>query len=285
MALATSAAIALAGVAVSAGSAGMSFAQASKQNKRAKQAEQDAAKAMNEARKMFDVNYMKSLAIQKEPYELEREALLSQGAMAIQAGAESERGSAATAGRVQMAQNEAMAGQRTAMGKDLTDLELKTANEESRLRDIQANMSIGEAVGQQEIATEAQKARAAAVESGMASATSALQQGIQMIPLYTKTPSARIANRIEDTAMGTGRGDYGLSQADMQKSIASMGSVNNVDLSGVAKLNPNQYQAFMSGLDKNTLKQIQANMSTSMSSFNPNESPYSYSANPFSIFQ
>lgn len=283
MAVAT--ALAIASIAVSAGSAGLSFAQANKQNKRAKQAEQDAIKAMNEARKMYDINYMESLAIQKEPYELEKEALLSQGAMAIQAGAESERGSAATAGRIQMAQNEAMAGQRTAMGKELSDLELKTANEESRLRDIQANMSVGEAVGQQQIAAEAQKARASAIESGMASATSALQQGIQMIPLYTKTPSARIANRIEDTAMGTGKGDYGLSQVDMQKSIASMGSVNNVDLSGVAKMNPNQYQAFMSGLDKNTLKQIQANMPTSMSSFNPNESPYTYSANPFSFLQ
>ena len=84
MAIATTAAIALAGVAVSAGSAGLSFAQANKQNKRAKQAEQDAIKAMNEARKMYDINYMESLAIQKEPYELEKEALLSQGAVARQ---------------------------------------------------------------------------------------------------------------------------------------------------------------------------------------------------------
>lgn len=283
MAVAT--ALTIASIAVSAGSAGLSFAQANKQSKRAKQAEQDAVKAMNEARKMYDINYMESLAIQKEPYELEREALLSQGAMAIQAGAESERGSAATAGRIQMAQNEAMAGQRTAMGKELSDLELKTANEESRLRDIQANMSVGEAKGQQQIAADAEQARAAAVQSGMASATSAIQQGLQAIPLYQKTQSARIANRIENTAMGTGKGDYGLSQVDMQKSIASMGSVNNVDLSSVAKMNPNQYQAFMSGLDKNTLKQIQANMPTSMSSFNPNESPYTYSANPFSFLQ
>lgn len=285
MAIGTTAAIALAGVAVSAGSAGLSFAQASKQDKRAKQAQQDAIKAMNEAKKMYDINYMESLALQKEPYELEKEALLSQGAMAIQAGAESERGAAATAGRVQMAQNEAMAGQRTAMGKELATLEKETAQEESRLRDIQANLSVGEAVGQQQIAADAEKARAAAIQSGIASATSAIQQGIQSIPLYSKTPSARIANKIEGTAMGTGKGDYGLSQVDMQKSIASMGTINNVDLSGVAKMNPNEYKAFMSGLDKNTLKQIQANMSTSMSSFNPNESPYTYSANPFSFLQ
>ena len=285
MALATSSAIALAGVAVSAGSAAMSFNQALKQNNLQKEAEKQAKNAMEQARKTLSVNYMKNLSIQKEPYELENEALLSQGAMAIQAGVESERGAAATAGRVQMAQNEAMAGQRTAMGQELSNLEKLTAQEESRIATNLGNLDLAEAQGQQQMAADAQKARAAAIESGMASATSALQQGIQMIPLYTKTPSARIANRIEDTAMGTGKGDYGLSQADMQKSIASMGSVNNVDLSGVAKLNPNQYQAFMSGLDKNTLKQIQANMSTSMSSFNPNESPYSYSANPFSIFQ
>jgi len=278
-------ALTIASIAISAGSAGMSFAQASKQDKRAKQAQKDAEKAMEEARKKLSVNYTKNLSVQKEPYELGREALLSQGAQAIQAGVESERGAAATAGRIQMAMNESQGEERKAMSKELSDLEKLTAQEESRIATNLGNLDLAEAQGQQQIAADAEKARAAAIQAGMQSASSAIQQGIQAAPLYAKTPSARVANRIEDTAMGTGKGDYGLSQADMQKSIASMGSVNNVDLSGVAKLNPNEFKAFMGGLDKNTLKQIQANMSTSMSSFNPNENPYSYSANPFSIFQ
>ena len=87
------------GITATVAGTGMSFAQANKQKKLQKKAEADAMKAMQDARKKLDVNYYDELAVQKEPYELEREALLSAGAQAIQAGVESERGAAATAGR------------------------------------------------------------------------------------------------------------------------------------------------------------------------------------------
>lgn len=287
MAVAT--ALAIAGIASSAGGAIMSFNQAAKQNRLMTQAQQDAANAMAQARGLLGKNYMAGLGIQKEPYELEREALLSTGAQNIQAGVESERGAAATAGRVQAGMNEAQAGQRTAMQKELSDLDLKTAEEASRLRDLDANLYLEEAAGQQQMAKDAAEAKAAAIKSGMASATSAIQQGVQAIPLFGKTGAAKELGKIENTAMGKGKGDYGLNQADMQKSIASMGDVNNVDLSKVGSMNPLQYKDFMSSLDKGTLQKIRANMSTSMSSFNPNStyspSPYfsGYNINPFLI--
>jgi hypothetical protein len=62
---------------------------------------------------------------------------------------------------------------------------------------------------------------------------------------------------------------YGLSQVDLQRSIAGMGSVNNVDLSKVASMTPLEYQAFMGSLDLNTLKAIQQQIPTSLQSFNP----------------
>jgi len=92
------------GMAATAATTTGSFIQAGKQRRLQQQAEADAAKAMADARKKLDVNYYESLAIQKEPYELEREALIAAGAQAIEAGRESERGAAAVAGRVQMAQ-------------------------------------------------------------------------------------------------------------------------------------------------------------------------------------
>jgi len=94
---------AVVGIAATAGTTAMSFTQAGKQRKLQRQAESEAAEAMAAARKKLDVNFYEQLAIQKEPYELEREALLSAGAQAIEAGQESERGAAATAGRVMMA--------------------------------------------------------------------------------------------------------------------------------------------------------------------------------------
>ena len=94
------------GLATTAATTGMSFANAGKQRRLMREAETAADKAMQEARKKLEVNVYDKLAIQKEPYELQREAMLSQGAQALQAGVESERGAAATAGRVQMAAQE-----------------------------------------------------------------------------------------------------------------------------------------------------------------------------------
>ena len=52
-------------------SAGMSFAQASKQKKAQQRAERDAEKAMAEARGKLDVNFAEQMSIKKEAYDLE----------------------------------------------------------------------------------------------------------------------------------------------------------------------------------------------------------------------
>jgi hypothetical protein len=187
MAVATSTALAIGSIAASAGGAAMSFNQALKANNLQKQAERDAKNAMEQARKTLGVNYMAGLSIQKEPYELEREALLAQGAQAIQAGVESERGAAATSGRIQMAMNESQAGQRAAMGKELSDLEKLKAQEDARIATNLGNLDLLEAQGQQQIAADAAEAKNAAIESGVKSAASALQTGIStFVPLFGK---------------------------------------------------------------------------------------------------
>jgi hypothetical protein len=186
MAIATSTALAIGSAVATAGGAAMSFRQAARQNGLMKKAEADAQLAMEEARKKLEINYYASLGINKEPYELAREASLASGAQAIQAGVESERGAAATAGRVQMAQNEAQAGIRTEMGKEIADLEMKTAEEQSRLRDVGAQLDLAEVEGNQQVAADAQKAAAAATAQGWQGVTSAIQQGISAVPLYMK---------------------------------------------------------------------------------------------------
>lgn len=157
---------AVVGLAATAASTGMSFAQASKQKKALNRAERDAAEAMEAARKRLEVNVYDKLSIQKEPFELEREALLSQGAQAIQAGVESERGAAATAGRIQMAQQEAQAGVRTAMGQQLQSLEQMSAQEDARNRDIGINLDLEEVEGAQTAAANAQELRAQSIQQG-----------------------------------------------------------------------------------------------------------------------
>ena len=197
MAIATTTAIALGGLALSAGSTGMSFAQAGKQKKAQRQAERDAEEAMVEARKKLETNFYDSLSIQKEPYELEIEALLSQGAQAIQAGVESERGAAATAGRIQMAQQQAQAGVRTAMGQELTNLEKLSAAEDARLAGLESNLSLQEVAGAQQAARDAQVLAAQSTTQGVQGLASMGQQAIStFVPLFAKQSTDALGNPI-----------------------------------------------------------------------------------------
>jgi hypothetical protein len=190
MAVATAAVV---GITATAATTGMSFAQASKQKKLQREAESAAKAMMDDARKKLDVNFYDQLAIQKEPYELEREAMIAAGAQAIEAGVESERGAAATAGRVQMAQN---AGQReiaSAMGQEMLGLKKLSAAEDSRLRDVNVDLNLEEAAGAQMAAANAQEAANAATLAGVEGIVSMGQQAAAAAPLYAKDRGAQQA--------------------------------------------------------------------------------------------
>lgn len=258
---------AVVGIAATAASTGMSFAQAGKQNKLRRQAEDEAAEAMSAARKKLEVNFYEQLAIKKEPYELAREAALVQGAEALQAGVEGEqRGAGAVAGRVAMAQTEAQGNIRSAMGQELMGLEQATVAEESRLRDMGVKLDLAEVTGAQLAARDAQEAANLATKQGMEGVVSMGQQVAAMAPLYSKSPSGRITNQIEQT----GSRQYGLNQSDIQKSIGSMGVVDGVDFSSVGSMSPLAFKDFMGQINKNTLQKVQQGFSNSASSFNPN---------------
>ena len=172
------------GIASSLGGAAMSFSQANKQQKLQKEAEAEADKMMASARARLDVNYMDALSVQKEPYELQREAMIAQGAQTIDAAQGSERGTAAAAGRVQMAQDEAQGGIRTAMGKELTEIERLKVAEEARLRDLNVQLDLGEVEGAQMAARNAQEMAAQATAQGFEGLTSAATQAANLVPLY-----------------------------------------------------------------------------------------------------
>jgi hypothetical protein len=181
------------GLATTAATTGMSFSNAGKQRRKMREAETAADKAMQEARQKLEVNVFDKLAIQKEPYELQREAMLSQGAQAIQAGVESERGGAATAGRVQMAANEGQAAIRTAMGQDLQQLEMLSAQEEGRLRDIGVQLDLEEVAGAQLAAANAQELGAQATAQGFEGLTSLGGQLAENAPLFEQNRGAQQA--------------------------------------------------------------------------------------------
>ena len=185
MAAVTSAALMTAGLVSSAAGATASFVQARKQRDLAEKAAQSATQAIEDARKRLDVNFYDKLAIPKEAYELQKEALLSAGAQAIQAGVEGQsRGVAPTAGRVYMAQNEAQGGIRTDMASKIMDLNKLSATEDSRLRDVNTQLDLATAEGAQLAARDANAASNRAVGQGIQQVQNTLQQGIEMSPLY-----------------------------------------------------------------------------------------------------
>ena len=153
-----------------------------------RQAEADAAKSMAEARKKLEVNYMEQLSIYKEPYELAREAAVVQGAQAIEAGKESERGAGAVAGRLQMAQNVTQGEVRSQIAAELKARQQAILDEEARLRDIKTQLDLGEVMGAQQAMADAQEARTAAIQQGFQGIASLAGQTGSALALYPKGP-------------------------------------------------------------------------------------------------
>mgnify|MGYP003132367119 CR=1 FL=1 len=153
--------------------AGASFVQAANKATEAKKAKRAAEDMVSNARKKLEVNFLDSLTVHKEPYELEREALLVQGAQAMDAAQDSGvRGVVGAAGRVLNAQQAAQQDITSRMSKELSGLELAQAKEDSRLRDILTQIDLDEAAGAQQAAADADKAKVAALTQGFKGLTS-----------------------------------------------------------------------------------------------------------------
>ena len=152
-----------------------SFGEARRQRDAMKKAQNAAAVAAAEAKKELSVNYMKGLSIAKEPYELEREALLSQGATLTAAGVGGDqRGAAATAGRVGMLLAQQAKQQRAAMAKEMATFNQAIAKEDASLQTARATVDLGEASGAQAAAQDAMRMRQFNIQQGFSQLGSGL---------------------------------------------------------------------------------------------------------------
>ncbi len=210
MAVTTAAVLTAAAIGSQVAGSVQSFSQARKLKQKQKEAEANAEKYMSQARKSLEKNYMESLAIQKEPYELEREASLVAGAQGIEALRESERG----LGRVGAVQAQQQLAQRqiaAAMGQELFNLDYLTAQEDSRLRDIGTQIDLGEVTGAQLAAAEAEERRQQQIEQGIKGLGSAAMGGIDAVSLYPNDPNMASLNKqksMNNKYLRTGRGSY-----------------------------------------------------------------------------
>ena len=242
----------IASLAITGATTTASFVQAGKQRKLQVKAEADAAKAMSDARKRLDVNYAEAKSIQKEPYELMREANNVVAADAMQAAREADpRGAGASAGRIAMQNAQQQAGVRTAMGQEMTAIEDAIIGENQYLRDANAQLDLEEVAGAQEAAAAAEQARAANIQAGVAGVASVAQQGMEMAPLYAKTANVRNDAKMQKLFM---QNNQGATAGDYRKSLAQQGTIGGVDFSSVGGMNNQQYGSFIGGLTPNAMK-------------------------------
>ena len=248
MVLAT--ALTLASVGSSLLGSGMSFANARKQNKIKADAEKAADEAMASARKRLEVNLMDSLAIQKEPYELEREAMLAAGAQATEVARESERG----AGRVGAIYAQQQQGQRQIaadMGQDMFNLDYLSAQEDTRLRDLNTQLDLGEVEGAQLQAANAEERRQQQLMAGAQGIGNAAATGLDSLALYKKqkiAPSTASAPFSMDNIDQYNIFDYG---QNYNLGLTPRGLYNTPDVNApqYSFLNKNNYSGLGSGID------------------------------------
>lgn len=184
MGLETAAIAGIASLASTGVSAGMSFAQSNKANRARLQAEKDARESMDEVKKRLEVNPYEALSINKQPYEDQRLAALSMGAQAIEAGVESERGAAATAGRVLMAENEMQQGITNQQIKDMYALDKQKAEEQAKLNEYGISVGLQSTQGAQKAAANYDALANKATGEAFQGLASGISQAINIVPLY-----------------------------------------------------------------------------------------------------
>ena len=188
MAIATGTALAIS-AGISGISAAGSFIQAGKQRRLSEEAQRDADKAFKEAQAQLDVNYFEQLGISKSPYENQRDAIAQQAAQAMEIGRESQRGGAATAGRVLAQSNVAQQNITDQQTKDLEALNKLVATEGSRLGTERANLSLAQAEGAGIASAQAQNQ---ANQSNAAGVQGIADFGMSMLSnseLYSQNPT------------------------------------------------------------------------------------------------
>jgi len=254
-------------------SAGMSAAQASKQSRMQKQAEAEAASAMASARNRLDVNFYDKLSVKKEPYELAIEAANVAAAQAIQAGQESERGTAATAGRIMMADTDQQRQIATAYGAELSNLEQQSATEDSRLRDVNTQIDLSQVEGAQKAARDAQEAKSAATTAAVNSAVSAVGQGITAANIYSKNTGLQKQALGKSSMSQDQFAQFGnIKNADKYGFGSPIDGGSNLDMEVIKNMNRGQYKDFIN----KGLNEDQRGMLFNNQSFMDNYNPFKY---------
>jgi hypothetical protein len=189
----------IAQIAVQAGTALISGVQAQKMRKEQQKSEQEAARLMQDIYGELEKNQYAAVGLPMKSFELEREALAAQGAQAVQAGAESERTAAATAGLTMSQYRKALRDIQSEQADKMLELDLLTAQEAARKGDIKMQFKAQEAEGAAAAAADYEQRKLAAVGGAIEGVIGAAGTAMSAIPLFKATKGVRAASDITDS--------------------------------------------------------------------------------------
>tara|TARA_R100001463_G_scaffold29723_5_gene67646 strand:- start:3889 stop:4734 length:846 start_codon:yes stop_codon:yes gene_type:complete len=240
------------GLATTAATTTMSFVQAKEQKKAMQDAEEKAAQRMNDARKKLGVNFLEELTLPLGAYDAEREAMLNASAQAIDAAVQGEtRGAGAVAGRVLDANQKGQRQIANQMAEDMYNIKAAQVEEESRLRDLRAQLDLGDVEGAQIAAADAAVAKSKSESDAMKGIVSMVGQAIEFVPLYQQDLAAQKAavgsmqfdqEQYEKFGNVTGR------KGRVSKSMGAAGDVTNgftnLDFDAIGDMKKRQFRQF-----------------------------------------
>jgi len=176
----------------------VSLAQSQIIAKKQEKVDRDAAKLMQEAYGILDKNVYAAIALPTKQFNIQREALAAQGAQVVEAGRESQRTAAATAGSTMAQFNNALRGIQSEAENQYYDLELIKAQEQARKDDIRTGLKLSEAEGAQAKSAMLAEQKGRATNQAISSGIGALGQGLSMVPLFQATPQQRAISDLQD---------------------------------------------------------------------------------------
>lgn len=177
--------IAQAGISV----AGMvsSFAQASKQQRMYRKAEENVARFMAEARKRLEVNVFEPLQVPLQGYEMASQINMASSRQSVEALRESgQRAIAGGIGRVQEVTTRASEDLRMEMQRDLYKRDEMIAKEDSRMRDMGMSLDLAEVTGAQQAMADSEKLRAQSISDAFGQGLTAVTDIREASDLYKR---------------------------------------------------------------------------------------------------
>ena len=248
---------AIAGVAISGITAGMSFAQAGKERRLMNEANRAADQAMAEARKRLDVNVYDQLSVFDRVYKDAQEQSRGQALQQMQASQEADQGAVATAGKLQAIQNDQQNQIAMAHGMKLEELDKLSATEQGRLLDIGTQIDLAEVEGNQQAAADAQKQMAKSMGNAFSSVAQGVQYGAQLVPLYMQTAAGKtLDNQMIGYNKAASEGKLGQQFRDPNDPTKYMSyqSAMTKLYPGINNLTGSQYNEFMGKQNKSFIQ-------------------------------